>query len=235
MSTSLLAAALAGGGGVAAGLSAPRVIGRLHEPVMQEPGPLRPSLHEIAQARGLGWSLAVLGGAVGAVVGWGVGWTPALAAWTYLTALCLLLGYVDARTRLLLTQLIAPSYAVTGVLLAGAAVAEGDLGGIWRALLGWLVMGGCYLLLWAVAPRSLGYGDVRLSGLLALCLGYLGWAELVSGLYVGFLLGGLVSLLLVAARRVSRGTHIPFGPFMMLGAVVGVLSGPSLAHWYTSR
>jgi len=235
VSTSLLAAALAGAGGVAAGLSAPHVIRRLRDPPMQALGQPRPLLSNVAAMPHLAPALAVLGAAVGAAVGWGVGWTPALAAWTYLVALCLVLGYVDARTRLLLTQLIAPSYAVVGVLLAGAAVADGDLGGIWRALLGWLVMGGCYLLLWVVAPRSLGYGDVRLSGLLALCLGYLGWGQLVAGLYAGFLLGGLVSLLLVAARRASRTTHIPFGPFMMLGAVVGVLWGPSLSHWYTSR
>lgn len=168
-------------------------------------------------------------------MGWQVGWTPVLAAWTYLTAVCLVLGYVDARTRLLPTQLIAPSYAVLAVLLLGAGLADRSLSALEHAALGWVVMGGCYVLLWALGPRSLGYGDVRLSGLLAPCLGYLGWAELLTGLYGGFLLGGLTSAVLVLARRVRRTTHIPFGPFMMLGALVGLVWGPWLSQWYTSR
>ncbi len=179
--------------------------------------------------------LAAVGAVLGAVVGWGVGWTPMLAAWAYLTALCVVLGYVDARTRLLPTQLIAPSYAVIGVLVGAAGLADGSLGLPERALLGWLVMGGFYFLMWQLAPGSLGYGDVRLSGLLALCLGPLGWSQLVTGLYAGFLLGGITSGALVLARRASRKTHIPFGPFMMLGAVVGVVLGSSLGRWYALR
>ena len=46
-----------------------------------------------------------------------------------------------------------------------------------------------------------------------------GWGPLVTGLYAGFLLGGLGSVLLVLARRVTVKTHIPFGPFMMVGAL----------------
>lgn len=217
------------------GRAAPYVISRLREPATQESVPPGPSLHDIAQAPRLALSLAVLGGASGALVGLRVGWTPALPAWTYLTAVCVVLGYVDARTRLLPSQLIAPSYGVIAVLVAGAGVADGSLSRIWQALLGWLAMGGFYLLMWTIAPRSLGYGDVRLSGLLALCLGYLGWAQLVTGLYAGFLFGGLTSAVLVVARRVRRTTHLPFGPFMMLGAVAGVGWGPWLSHWYTSR
>lgn len=232
MSWTALAAATTAGGGALAGLCAPRVIARLREPDAGTAALPRPSLREIARAPRLAPGLAVTGAAVGAVVGWGVGWTPALTAWTYLTGLCLVLGYVDARTRLLPTQLIAPSYVVVAALLAAAGLADHSLGRLWHALLGWLVMGGFYVVMWSLGPRSLGYGDVRLSGLLALCLGYLGCGELVTGLYAGFLLGGLVSAVLVLARRVSRTTHIPFGPFMMLGAVVGVVWGPSLSRWY---
>lgn len=257
MSWTLLAIAVASAGGATGGLSAPRVLTRLRQPggpaQVASPSPVpaealpagalagdsvaqaTPSLSNLAQAPHLAPLLAATGVALGAVVGWGVGWTPALAAWTYLTAVCLLLGYIDARTRLLPTQLIAPSYAVVVVLLVVAGIAEGSTEGLVRAGLGWGVMGGLYLLLWLIAPRSLGYGDVRLSGLLALCLGYQSWSVLVTGLYAGFLLGGLASLLLVLARRASRGTHFPFGPFMMLGALAAVVCGPTLTHWYVAR
>jgi leader peptidase (prepilin peptidase)/N-methyltransferase len=178
--------------------------------------------------------LAAVGGALGFLVGWQVGWTPALAAWAALSASCLVLGYVDARTRLLPTQLIAPSYWVIIVLLLGAAVIDGSFAEVKGAFLGWVVMGGFYYVLWRLGP-GLGYGDVRLSGLLALCLGFLGWGQLVTGLYSGFLLAGVASAILLVAKRASLKTQLPFGPYMMLGALAGLVWGQSLSGWYTSR
>ena len=57
----------------------------------------------------------------------------------------------------------------------------------------------------------------------------------MTGLYSGFLLGGVSSLVLVLARRVNLKTQIPFGPFMMLGALVGLVWGQSLSGWYLPR
>ena len=90
--------------------------------------------------------------------------------------------------------------------------------------LGWLAFGGFYFLMWVVYPRGLGYGDVRLSGLLGLALGYLGWGEVLVGMYSGFLLGGIIGGVLALAKVVDRKRY-PFGPFMLVGAVVGVLAG----------
>lgn len=234
MSLHLLAAALTALVGAAAGLVAPRVITRLREPEVEIGGPPRPTFVELAAGRRLGSRLAVVGAPVGFLVGWQVGWTPALAAWAYLTAVCLVLGYVDVRTRLLPTQLIAPSYGVIAALLVVAAVLDGSVGEIWGAVLGWAAMGGFYYLMWRLGP-GLGYGDVRLSGLLALCLGFLGWGRLVTGLYSGFLLGGVASAILVMTRRASLKTQLPFGPYMMLGALVGLVWGHELSGWYVAR
>lgn len=235
MSSELLAAALCALAGVVAGLLSPRVIARLCEPEKEAPGPPRPLFVDLALARWLGVRLAVVGAGLGALVGWQVGWTPALTAWAYLTGVCLILGYVDSRTRLLPTQLIAPSYAVVVVLLVAAGVADSSGRAIWGAFAGWVVMGGFYVFMWRIGPRGLGYGDVRLAGLLALCLGFQGWGQLVTGLYAGFLLGGLSSLLLVMTRRATLKTAIPFGPFMMLGALVGLAWGHALSGWYVPR
>lgn len=234
MSLDLLAAALTAVVTALAGLAGPRVIVRLREPEAELSGPPRLTFVELAAGRRLGWRLALVGAPVGFLVGWQVGWIPALAAWAYLTAVCLVLGYVDARTRLLPTQLIAPSYWVVLVLLVGAAVLDGSLGEIWGSVLGWAAMGGFYYLMWRLGP-GLGYGDVRLSGLLALCLGFLGWGRLVTGLYSGFLLGGVASAILVMTRRASFKTQLPFGPFMMLGALVGLVWGHTLSGWYVAR
>ncbi len=73
-------------------------------------------------------------------------------------------------------------------------------------------------MLWFVYPRGMGYGDVRLSGVLGIALGLprLG-AQLVLGIYAGFLLGGVGGLLLSLLRLVDRKAY-PFGPFMLAGA-----------------
>jgi leader peptidase (prepilin peptidase) / N-methyltransferase len=226
---------VAAGVGIVSGVLSPRLIGRLREPEKEAPGPPRPTFRQLAETPRLAAELAAIGAAAGLLVGWQVGWTPVLAVWGYLTGVCLLLGYVDARTRLLPTQLIAPSYGVVVVLILAAGVADGSAYGVWHALLGWCAMGGVYYLMWRLGPRGLGYGDVRLSGLLALPLGYLGWGPLVTGLYAGFLLGGLGSLSLVVARRVNLKTQIPFGPYMMLGALVGLVWGTSFSDWYLTR
>jgi leader peptidase (prepilin peptidase)/N-methyltransferase len=235
VSLDLLATALTAAAGIGGGLLAPMLIAGLREPEVEAPGPPRPTYLEVAATRRLAPILATVGALVGALVGWRLGWIPVLAAWAFLTAVCVVLGYVDARTRLLPTQLIAPSYWVVAGLLMAAALADRSADGLWHAGLGWAFMGGFYYLMWRLGPRGLGYGDVRLSGLLALCLGYLGWGALVTGLYAGFVLGGLGSLTLLLARRANLKTQLPFGPYMMVGALVGLVWGHQLSDWYLTR
>ena len=67
--------------------------------------------------------------------------------------------------------------------------------------------------------------------LLGIALGFLGWGELMVGLFASFLLGGLGGGLLSVLRIVDRKSY-PFGPFMLLGAVVGVVLGPAAAALY---
>jgi leader peptidase (prepilin peptidase)/N-methyltransferase len=230
----LLAIALSALVGLVAGLASPRVVAWLKEPEIEHPGE-RPTFLEVAATPHLARNLAILGVLLGGLVGWRIGWTPVLAAWAYLTGVCLILGYVDARTRLLPTQLIGPSYGVVGVLLLVAGFGDWSGEGVWHAILGWAVMGGFYFVMWRVGPPGLGYGDVRLSGLLAICLGYLGWGPLVTGLYSGFVLGAVGSLVLLLLRRVTLKTYVPFGPYMMAGALAGLLWGQAFGHWYAHR
>lgn len=219
----------------------PAVIRRLPEPA---PGaaaeadvpPAAPSKVPYAELAGrprLALQLGVAGAAVGAVVGERLGWAPPLVPWTYLAAVGVVLAYVDTHTKLLPTRIIAPSYAVLGFLLVLAAWLDGSADGLVRVALGWLVMGGFYFVLWFVHPTGIGYGDVRLAGLLGLGLGYLGWAQLFAGLYAGFLLGGIGGGALALARVVDRRRY-PFGPFMVAGALVGLIFGGVLSGWYAA-
>jgi leader peptidase (prepilin peptidase)/N-methyltransferase len=210
----------------------PLVVGRLPEPVAAAPG--KAPYRQIAARRHLAAELASAGALVGGALGWRLGFQPVLAAWLYLAGAGVVLGYVDARTGLLPTRIVAPSYPVVVALVCLAAAVDARPHHLAGAALGWLVMGGFYLLLWLVYPGGLGYGDVRLSGLLAIPLGYLGWASLLTGLYAGFVLGAVGGLVLSLRGRGGGRRAFAFGPYMLLGCLVGAAFGPALSSLYLS-
>ncbi|MDP9444391.1 MAG: A24 family peptidase, partial [Actinomycetota bacterium] len=215
-----------------------RVIRRVPEPdpepdAGEDPEEPKTPYAALAARRGLAARTAVIAALACAVLAWQLARTepPALPMWLYLGVMGVILGYVDWRTRLLPTRLVAPSYAAVGLLALLASALTGDYGSLARAAAGWAIAGGLFFLLWFVYPKGMGYGDVRLSGVLGIALGWLGWAELLVGVYAGFLLGAVGGGLLALLRVVDRKRY-PFGPFMLVGALVGVLAGPAIGGWY---
>jgi leader peptidase (prepilin peptidase) / N-methyltransferase len=196
-----------------------------------EPEPAKELYADIAMRRGLRWKSSLAAALAAALLGGRVGWSEELWFLLYLVPIGVALAVVDWRTRLLPTKLIAPTYGIVIALVLLSAWQDHDAHSLVTAGWGWLVGGGTFLLLWLIYPRGMGYGDVRLAGVLGIALGYLGWAELLTGVYAGFLLGGFGGLLLSALRIVDRKAY-PFGPFMLVGAVVGVVVGPYVASWY---
>ena len=153
---------------------------------------------------------------------------PELPAYLYLGAVCVALAAIDVDLHRLPDALTLPSYAVLAVLLGAAALVDGDPGPWVRALLGGAAMFGVYFALVLAAPKGMGLGDVKLSGVLGTALGRLGWDVWAVGLISGFLLGGLfgVVLLLLGAGRKAK---VPFGPFMIAGALVAIFWGKAVA------
>jgi leader peptidase (prepilin peptidase) / N-methyltransferase len=198
-------------------------------PTLPPPPPKEPYA-DIAALPGLAWRTALASGIVAAVLAASVGWSSSLLFLVPLAPIGVVLALVDWRTTLLPTRVIAPTYAVTIVAVLVAALAEHSRDGLVHAALGWAVMGGIFFVLWYIYPRGLGYGDVRLSGVLGIALGYLGWPELLTGVYGSFLLGGVGGALLSLLRIVNR-KRFPFGPFMLVAAVVAVAFGP----WVTDQ
>jgi leader peptidase (prepilin peptidase)/N-methyltransferase len=93
----------------------------------------------------------------------------------------------------------------------------------------------CVLFALAVAvPRGMGFGDVKLAGVLGLALGWLGWGEAVVGFFLGFGYGALVSVALIALGRAGRKSTVPFGPFLVAGALTAVLYGDVIARQYVT-
>ncbi|MFE2288058.1 prepilin peptidase [Streptomyces sp. NPDC059443] len=156
-------------------------------------------------------------------LGAGVGARPELVVWLLLAPLTVLLCLVDRAVHRLPDVLTLPLAALTAAALGVAALFPGA-GGSWpRALLGGLVLGGCYLLLFLINPRGMGFGDVKLALAVGQILGWYGWPVLFAGTFAAFLAGAVHGLALIALRRADRTSPIPFGPFMAGGALAGVV------------
>lgn len=177
-------------------------------------------------------------GAAFALVAWlcwaqDVPWLlPALA---YLAAVSIALALIDLDVHRLPDAIVLPSYPVALALLALASWnpgGEAEWGPLLRALIAGAALFGFYLLALVVYPPGMGLGDVKLAGVLGLYLGWIGWGAVLIGWFATFLLAGLFAIGLVLAGRARRGSGIPLGPWMLLGAWVGVAAGEPLWDAY---
>lgn len=165
----------------------------------------------------------------------GLGLTWALPAYLFMTAVAVALALIDLQTRRLPDVIVLPAYPVLLALLTLASANPGgpsDWSALLRAALAGAVLFVVYFVLWFVYPGGMGYGDVKLAGLLGLALGWIGWGPVVVGGFAAFLLGGLYGLGLIAARRGGGKTAVAFGPWMLLGAALGVAVGVPLFDLY---
>ncbi|HEV7957602.1 MAG TPA: prepilin peptidase [Marisediminicola sp.] len=156
----------------------------------------------------------------------------ALPAFLYLAAISVALALIDIDTHRLPNRIVLPSYAVGLALLALPTAASGDWTQLLRALAGAAALFAFYLVLALAVPRGMGFGDVKLAGVLGLYLGWLGWGWLAIGAFAAFFLGGVFSIALLISRKARRESGIPFGPWMLAGAGVGVFFGEDLADSY---
>jgi leader peptidase (prepilin peptidase)/N-methyltransferase len=169
-----------------------------------------------------------------AVVAYRIGPAAELPAYLYLTAVGVALAVIDLDHRRLPNALTLPSYLVVGALLTVASAVTGDW---WALVRAGVAMAAWYCVLFALAvavPRGMGFGDVKLAGMLGLALGWLGWGEAVVGFFLGFGYGALVSVALIALGRAGRKSTVPFGPFLVAGALTAVLYGDVIARQYVT-
>ncbi|MFD7751285.1 prepilin peptidase [Streptomyces sp. NPDC059757] len=153
------------------------------------------------------------------------GLRPELAVWLLLAPVAVLLATIDRRVHRLPDRLTLPLAGAAVVLLGGVTLLPEHAGSWLSALLGGLVLGGFYFLLFLINPNGMGFGDVKLALSLGVALGWYGWAVVFAGGFAGFVLGAVYGFGLVILRRAGRKTGIPFGPFMIAGALLGILFG----------
>ncbi|WP_435199133.1 prepilin peptidase [Janibacter sp. GS2] len=148
---------------------------------------------------------------------------PVLLPYLALVPAGLALAAIDADVHRLPNAITLPLLPVELVLLAGASAATGDWDALRRAGLAALLVGGGFLVLaFVLYGRSIGMGDAKLMVSLAPALGWLSWTHVLIGLWVGFVIGGLVALTLLLTHRASKGTQLAFGPYLVAGTLVAV-------------
>ncbi|MFI8994669.1 prepilin peptidase [Streptomyces sp. NPDC053542] len=155
----------------------------------------------------------------------GVGARPELAVWLLLAPVAVLLATVDAAVHRLPDVLTLPAAGAAAALLGAAALLPGHRGSWTGALLGGLALAAAYFVLFLIRPDGLGFGDVKLALALGIALGWYGWAVLFLGAFAGFVLGSVYGIGMMIVRRADRKSAMPFGPFMVLGALFGLLLG----------
>jgi leader peptidase (prepilin peptidase)/N-methyltransferase len=155
-----------------------------------------------------------------------------LVAFLTLTAVSIALALIDLDTKRLPNAIVVPALVAGILLLAAAALVRGDVLALAGAAIGGAGLFALYLILALVSRGGMGMGDVKLAAVLGLYLGFLGWGNLLVGAFAAFVFGGVFGLVLMLIRRAGRKTAIPFGPWMILGAWLGVFAGDVIARGY---
>ncbi len=174
----------------------------------------------------------LLTGVLFAVMAWKFGLSWELPAFLFFAAVGVALGAIDLDTRRLPNVITLPSYPVAVALLVLPAVLDGRWPEFVRALAAGVILFAFYFLLAFIYPAGMGFGDVKLSGLVGIYLGWLGWGALIVGGFLGFALGALVGVALMVKGRAGRKTALPYGPFMLLGALMAIFVADPISSWY---
>jgi len=166
------------------------------------------------------------------LVFWKFGLGLEFIAYAYLASIAVVLTVIDLAVHRLPDVLVLPAYPVLLVLFAAECLVTGEWWPLATAAIGGTILFALYFAAALVYPGGMGFGDVKLAGVLGLALGWLGWGPLVIGSFAAFLIGGLVGIALIATKKAGRRSGIPFGPFMFAGAAVGIAVGEQIWSAY---
>lgn len=157
-----------------------------------------------------------------------------LVAYLYLAAISVALAFIDIEHHRLPNAIVLPAYAVGAVLLGTAGLITDNYSGLLQAGVGMVAVAAAYFLISLLWKGGMGLGDVKLAGVLGLFLGWSGWGSLVVGSLIAFFLGAIYGVVLILLHKSTRKSGIPFGPWMVLGAWIGVLFGNQIWGGYLS-
>jgi leader peptidase (prepilin peptidase)/N-methyltransferase len=186
--------------------------------------------HEAISVRYPLVELATGGLFAAAAVRFGFSW--ALPAYCLFFAALLAISVIDLDHFIVPNRIIYPTLFATVPLLAGAALGDRSWRALEHASLGGLIGFGALFVIHFVSPRGMGFGDVRLAGIIGIYLGWLGYSHIALGLFLAFGLASVVGIGLIVTRLRTRRDALPFAPFMAAGATIAVLWGHPLLRIY---
>jgi leader peptidase (prepilin peptidase)/N-methyltransferase len=189
---------------------------------------------DLARVPGLALGCALASALVAGGLGWKLGWHPVLAVVIPPVPVCVAIAVLDWRTRYIPTWLVRPA---TIYVLAAAVVLWLTLGArdeLVAGLVGMVVVRSALWLAWFLRAAAMGFGDVRLSALTGFVLAYLGYAEWVVGSFAGLTVMSIPIIGLALVHRDYQLLRVPFplGPFLLIGALIGIFLGqPLMDAW----
>jgi leader peptidase (prepilin peptidase) / N-methyltransferase len=156
-----------------------------------------------------------------------------LILWSDPVQLALGIVFVTTLVAITLTDLerrIIPNKVLIVATVLGLAIAAaGDPGSLPERAIAAAAAGGLLFVAALAYPRGMGMGDVKLAAVMGLFLG----RNVAPAILVALLAGSAVGLAMIARHgATARKRAIPFGPFLALGGVVGLLAGNELVDWY---
>ncbi len=153
---------------------------------------------------------------------WGAG------AFDVLAAGLLALSWIDLRTKRLPREITYVTAAIGAPLLVTAALVVHEPRRLVDAVLGAVIAVAFMGLVYVGSRGGMGDGDVRLSPLLGMYLGWLGLGYVPVGLFIGFLFGSVVGVGAMVVGKAGRKTALPFGPFLAAGTLTAVFVGRAI-------
>jgi len=185
----------------------------------------------IAALPGLGPRSALASVVVGGLIGSATGLDWPLLWLVPLVPVGVALSVIDWRTRLLPKWVVLPATVLTILLVVAVGLATGERDTLVRALVGMVATRSYFWVMWWIRSAGMGFGDVRLAAVVGLVLAWEGWGALAIGVVGGFVAFVLPGIALAVLRRdisLMR-KPFPYGPSMLVGAVVGLVWGTALA------
>lgn len=156
----------------------------------------------------------------------------ALPAYCVFFASLLAITVIDFDHFIIPNRVIYPTLFITAPLLLAAAALGGDWMRAEHAAIGGVAGFVALFAVHLISPRGMGFGDVRLAGVIGMMLGWLGLGFVALALFLSFLLASVIGIGLMVTRRKGRKDAVPFGPFMAAGALIAALWGRAILDAY---
>lgn len=171
----------------------------------------------------------LLTGLLFAFMFWMYGLTLQLAVFIIYSCILVVLAVIDLEQKLILNKIVYPMAVVA--IIANIFLPEPSIKNFLFGLAGGAISFTILLIPALVYSKGMGWGDVKMAGLLGLMTGF---PNVFVGIIGGIILGGLLAIILLVLKKKGRKDGIPFGPFLALGTMIALFWGGPIIRWYLS-